>query len=119
MPTHGKTVQFDSSAKQHDGLGAVLAVFDEYVTQMYRKPTRTPIVLKLMVARKQLFAILTIQRLLQDVLSRYRRSPRKRVPVLPQGGGGNWIVTSKEAPRIRGHALRLSRAVQDVKKALA
>ena len=83
-----KRLQFHPSAKRNDGLSGTTDMFNEYMKDVFRKVKKRKgqKVVTILARNMNVSGLVTIQKMLSDLIRRCLLSPRGRAIILPKGG---------------------------------
>jgi len=112
-----RRVRFHASVKRHDGLQHRSDMFHEYMKDIFRQVVRIngETTISILARNFNVLGIVTIQKMLIDLIKRCRQSPTGQTPVLNHGGGSVGSINTAHIPYLITHAKYLDQVIAKVR----
>lgn len=100
-----RRVQFHPSVKCNDGLRHQTDMFNEYMKDVCRTVVRPggETTVSILARNLNVLGLVTLQKMLVQLVMRCKQSPNGRTPILCQGGGCAGSITLQHVPYLRSH----------------
>ena len=110
-------VRFSEDTKENDGLRYTTGMFNEYIKDVFQKVVRPGghTIASLLAQKFDVDGLVTLKRMLDDLITRCAKSPIRCAQILPRGGRDNQgAVTMAHLPYLTSHTEYLSTVIDKV-----
>ena len=116
-----RRVRFHPTTKENDGLRHTTDMFNEYMRDVFRTAKRPlgQTTVSVLARNLNVLGLVTIQKMLADLIWRCDRSRRGRAVVLSQGGGAAGSITRRHIPYLVSHVEYLETVIGKVRTVIA
>ena len=115
LPLH---VRFSEDTKEHNGLCKQTNMFNEYMKDVFRKVVRPGghTIVSLLAQKLDVASLLTLRRMLDDLITRCTNSELRRAVILPRGGqDSQGAVLMAHLPYLASQVSYLSTVIDKVR----
>eukprot|EP00750_Incisomonas_marina_P000386 INCI1030.1.p1 GENE.INCI1030.1~~INCI1030.1.p1 ORF type:complete len:285 (-),score=48.08 INCI1030.1:123-977(-) len=112
-----RRVQFHPSVKCNDGLRHQTDMFNEYMKDVCRTIVRPggETTVSILARNLNVLGLVTLQKMLVELVMRCKQAPNGRTPILCQGGGCAGSITLQHIPYLRSHVEYLEMVIGKVR----
>ncbi len=114
-------MRFHKSVKRNDGLRHTTDMFHEYMRDVFRRVAREggETTVSILARNLNVQGLVTVRRMLMELIERCEVAPSSRAAVLHHGGGSVGSITTAHIPYLRSHVEYLETVIDKVREAIA